>query len=115
MDSRRPKCRVRRVHARTRLKPPHNRDSREIAPASEPLVTLWPALPATGLPILTPAGLPPAEHISLSWTHNPACDFHRTGLSRARHSPPSVTTGSVSRFSSPGIAGTFSCTELVFT
>jgi hypothetical protein len=34
-----------------------------------PLVTLWLALPATGLPILTPAGLPPAEHISLSWTH----------------------------------------------
>src|SRR6476660_2926405 len=75
MDSRRPKCRVRRVHARTRLKPPHNRDSREIAPASEPLVTLWPALPATGLPILTPAGLPPAEPISLSWTHNRASKF----------------------------------------
>ena len=33
-------------------------------------VSLRPALPATGLPILTPAGLSPAEHISLSWTHN---------------------------------------------
>ena len=31
--------------------------------------------PATGLPILTPAGLSPAEHISLSWTHNCACQL----------------------------------------
>jgi hypothetical protein len=28
--------------------------------------------PATGLPILTPAGLAPAGYISLSWTHNRA-------------------------------------------
>src|SRR5262245_43647905 len=41
-----------------------------------PLVALRPALPATGLPILTPAGLPPAEHISLYWTHNRTCNFH---------------------------------------
>src|SRR5215831_15487457 len=26
--------------------------------------------PATGLPILTPTGLTPAGHSSLSWTHN---------------------------------------------
>ena len=49
-----------------------------------PLVSLRPALPATGLPILTPAGLPPAEHISLSWTHNRTCDFHRIRLSLCR-------------------------------
>ena len=38
--------------------------------ASAPSVSLRCALPATGLPIVTPAGLSPAEHISLSWTHN---------------------------------------------
>jgi hypothetical protein len=31
--------------------------------------------PATGLPTLTPAGLTPAEHISLTWTHNRTCQF----------------------------------------
>src|SRR4051794_15737247 len=40
--------------------------------ASGPSVSLRPALPATGLPILTPAGLTPAGHTSLSWTHNGA-------------------------------------------
>ena len=51
-----------------------------------PLVSLRPALPATGLPILTPAGLPPAEHISLSWTHNRAGGFPAPG-SPARFTP----------------------------
>src|SRR4029077_18071281 len=50
----------------------------------EPLVTLWPALPATGLPILTPAGLPPAEHISLSWTHNRTGCFHSSSVASRR-------------------------------
>jgi hypothetical protein len=40
-----------------------------------------PALPATGLPILTPAGLAPAGHISLSWTHNRTGTFQRIRLS----------------------------------
>ena len=31
--------------------------------------------PATGFPILTPAGLTPAGHISLFWTHNRSGDF----------------------------------------
>ena len=48
------------------------------------MVTLRPALPATGLPILTPAGLPPAEHISLSWTHNRTGCFHSIRLSSPR-------------------------------
>src|SRR5262249_14592016 len=47
--------------------------------ASEPLVSLRPALPATELPILTPAGLTPAEHISLIWTHNRTCRFPASG------------------------------------
>ena len=42
-----------------------------------------PACPsATGLPILTPAGLPPAEHISLSWTHNRTGAFRCIRLSK---------------------------------
>jgi hypothetical protein len=43
------------------------------------LVSLRPALPATGVPILTPAGLSPAEHIGLSWTHNRAGGFPAPG------------------------------------
>src|SRR5262245_25206610 len=37
--------------------------------------------PSYGASALTPAGLTPAEHISLFWTHNRACGFHRTRLS----------------------------------
>src|SRR3954471_4638977 len=37
--------------------------------------------PSYGASALTPAGLTPAEHISLTWTHNRACGFHRTRLS----------------------------------
>jgi hypothetical protein len=33
-------------------------------------VSLLPAIQATGLLILTLASLTPAEHTSLSWTHN---------------------------------------------
>ena len=44
--------------------------------------------PATGLPILTPAGLPPAEHTSLSWTRNRACAFQRTRLKQLTRSTP---------------------------
>src|SRR5262249_8836607 len=45
-----------------------------------------PALRATGLPILTPAGLTPAGHISLSWTHNRACTFQCTRLKQLTRS-----------------------------
>src|ERR1019366_10251267 len=34
------------------------------------LVSLHPAIQATGRLTLAPAGLPPAEHTSLHWTHN---------------------------------------------
>ena len=43
-------------------------------------VSLTSAILATGPLVLTLVGLTPTEHASLSWTHNPACDFHRTGL-----------------------------------
>ena len=37
------------------------------------LVSLHPAIQATGLLTFTPAGLSPAEHASLRWTHNRTC------------------------------------------
>src|SRR5262245_39928394 len=43
-----------------------------------PLVSRRPALPATGLPILTPTGLTPAEHTGLSWTHSRSLRFRVT-------------------------------------
>jgi len=36
--------------------------------------------PSYGVPILPPAGLSPAGHISLSWTHNRTCGFPRIRL-----------------------------------
>ena len=47
-------------------------------------VSLLPAIQATRL--LTPplAGLSPAEHASLCWTHNRTCGFHRLRLSAYR-------------------------------
>ena len=43
------------------------------------LVSPHPAIQATGLLILTPAGLSPAEHASLRWTHNRTCGFPPSG------------------------------------
>jgi len=43
-------------------------------------VSLLPAILATRLLALTLAGLTPAERTSLCWTHNRACNFHRTRL-----------------------------------
>ena len=45
-------------------------------------VSLLPAIQATGPLTFAPAGLSPAEHASLRWTHNctcgfPACSFHK--------------------------------------
>ena len=45
------------------------------------LVSRHPAIQATGLLTVTPAGLAPAEHASLRWTHN------RAGGSPAHGSP----------------------------
>ena len=39
------------------------------------LVSLHPAIQATGRLTLAPAGLPPAEHTSLHWTHDRTIEF----------------------------------------
>src|SRR5260221_4398588 len=43
------------------------------------LVSLHPAIQTTGLLTLAPAGLSPAEHTSLRWTHNRTCRFPASG------------------------------------
>ena len=63
--------------------------------ASGQSVSLLPAIQATGLPIVTPAGLTPAGLTSLFWTHNAAGTFQRTTLSSKRRragptGPPST-------------------------
>jgi hypothetical protein len=58
------------------------------------LVSLHPAIQTTGLLTLTPAGLSPAEHTSLYWTHNQDMQISRIRLSdktsrlRPRHIAP---------------------------
>ena len=49
-------------------------------------VSFLPAIRATRLLTFTLAGLAPAEHASLCWTHNPPCKFPCNGLSRDWHS-----------------------------
>lgn len=44
------------------------------------LVSRHPAIQTTGLLTLAPAGLSPAEHTSLHWTHNRACRFPALGF-----------------------------------
>jgi len=44
------------------------------------LVSLPSAIQAIGLLALTLVGLPPTEHTSLSWTHNPAFGFPELGF-----------------------------------
>ena len=44
------------------------------------LVSRHPAIQATGLLTVTPAGLSPAEHASLRWTHNRAGGYSAHGL-----------------------------------
>src|SRR3954451_11053522 len=61
--------------------------------ASGHSVSLLPAIQATGVSALPPAGLTPAEHISLTWTHNRACNFAAhgspvAGVSRGRVGVP---------------------------
>jgi hypothetical protein len=53
-------------------------------------VSFLPAIQATRLLTFTLAGLAPAEHASLRWTHNPPCTFPCNGLSRERHSVSSI-------------------------
>src|SRR5208337_2505201 len=43
------------------------------------LVSRHPAIQTTGLLTLAPAGLSPAEHASLRWTHNRTCRFPASG------------------------------------
>src|SRR5262245_7222168 len=43
------------------------------------LVSRHPAIQTTGLLTLAPAGLAPAEHASLHWTHNRTCGFPASG------------------------------------
>jgi len=54
------------------------------------LVSLNPAIQATGLLAFTPAGLTPAEHASLCWTYmnTPAFAGHTTGLVVFPHPAP---------------------------
>src|SRR5664280_507497 len=44
------------------------------------LVSLHPAIQATGRLTFAPAGLIPAEHTSLRWTHNRTCRFPAFGF-----------------------------------
>jgi hypothetical protein len=44
------------------------------------LVSLHPAIQTTGLLTLAPAGLSPAEHTSLYWTHSRTARFPGSGL-----------------------------------
>jgi hypothetical protein len=55
-------------------------------------VSLRPAIQATGLLTFAPAGLTPAEHASLSWTHNRTCGSPASG-SPVGGSPPRGLTG----------------------
>ena len=70
------------------------------------LVSLLPAIQATGLLILAPAGLSPAEQASLCWTHNPAGRFPAPGSPvescGSRTGFPVTTSGRVSRALAPG-------------
>jgi len=43
-------------------------------------VSLLPAIQAMGLLAFTPAGLTPAEHASLLWTHNRTFSFPESGF-----------------------------------
>src|SRR3954451_18362656 len=49
--------------------------------------------PNYGALTLTPAGLSPAEHASLRWTHNRTCGFPASGFptGRSLHLPPAIT------------------------
>src|SRR4029077_2718552 len=59
-------------------------------------VSLHPAIQTTGLLTLAPAGLSPAEHTSLRWTHNRTCRFPASGFPAgftARHATGPLGAG----------------------
>ena len=56
-------------------------------------VSLLPAIQATGRLALAPAGLPPAEHICLSWTH-----IRRYILFHHKRHPMEMGAGEVTQF-----------------
>ena len=59
--------------------------------------------PSYGASALTPAGLTPAEHISLTWTHNRTCTFRRIRLSSRFNPGGSLSTAiKVPRFAPGG-------------
>jgi hypothetical protein len=55
-------------------------------------VSLRPAIQATGRLALAPAGLPPAEHICLVWTHAGGCSRTRTASASAWSAATDATT-----------------------
>jgi hypothetical protein len=85
------------------------------------LVSLHPAIQTTGLLTLAPAGLSPAEHTSLRWTHNRTCRSPASG-SRTRlhallsHATPSAISEHSSELIGCPISRSFStqcvCLEL---
>src|SRR5450830_1938650 len=67
------------------------------------LVSLHPAIQATGRLTLAPAGLPPAEHTSLHWTHNRTRTFGPLGLAPLRAAK--VNTIALAGLFSAAVAG----------
>ena len=68
------------------------------------LVSLHPAIQTTGLLTLAPAGLSPAEHTSLHWTHNRTCRSPASG-SRTRHHAIAFACDAICSFRTPvGVA-----------
>jgi hypothetical protein len=66
------------------------------------LVSRHPAIRTTGLLTLAPAGLSPAEHASLCWTHNRTCGFPASGsptgfMTRHTAADPDAGCASASR------------------
>ena len=60
------------------------------------LVSRHPAIQTTGLLTFAPAGLSPAEHASLRWTHTRTCGIPASGSSRARFARGGISVGRAS-------------------
>ena len=74
------------------------------------MVSRHPATQATGLLTLTPAGLSPAEHASLRWTHNRTCGFIRLSDGRRlqAHAARAARTASPETQACSGVASSSS-------
>jgi hypothetical protein len=59
------------------------------------LVSRHPAIQTTGLLTVAPAGLPPAEHASLHWTHNRTCRSPASGSRTRLHAFSRATPSAV--------------------